>query len=432
MGVIPPYPSRRYAASGRGEGYARVVMNREVQVLIEPAPPELVTLITGRDRSIFAADIERHYQALQATCSSARILVIGASGSIGSAVVKLIAGLKPAALVLVDLNENSLADLVRLLRSGRCQLPEDFATSVVALGTPAFVRFLAVNGPFQVIFNFAALKHVRSERDPFSLMRMVETNALAVEDLAREASHSGSRLFSVSTDKAVFPTSLMGATKRWMERALAEPSNAICNSARFANVAFSGGSLLNAILDRLNQRQPVAAPDNVRRYFMSHTEAAELCLLSGLLGQGAEIFVPMLDPERDSLRLDEAARRILGYKGLEAEPCTSEMEARTSGLLSQENPRRWPCYFSPADTAGEKDHEELLYSDEAVDRSRYKSIAVVASKPLPQGCLTQARAAIHAIAAQEQWSKSDIVEVIRKAVPELRHLELNRSLDSKL
>jgi FlaA1/EpsC-like NDP-sugar epimerase len=404
----------------------------ELQVLIEPVPPELVTLITGRYKSIFAADIERDRKALEAECAAARVLVIGASGSIGSAAVKLIALLKPAALVLVDLNENTLADLVRVLRSGRCALPEDFSTSVVALGTPAFTRFLAASGPFQVIFNFAALKHVRSERDPFSLMRMITTNALAVEDLAHEASHWGSRLFSVSTDKAVFPTSLMGATKRWMERVLAEPSNAICTSARFANVAFSDGSLLNAILDRLSQRQPVAAPDNVRRYFMSHTEAAELCLLAGFFGGRGEIFVPKLDPERDLLRLDEAARRILKYKGFEAEPCTSEMEARTSYLLSQGNPRRWPCYFSPADTAGEKDHEELLYSDEAVDNSRYKSIAVVGSKPLPSGFLAETRRAIEAIAAQDQWSKPDVVEAIRKAVPELRHLDLSRSLDSKL
>jgi FlaA1/EpsC-like NDP-sugar epimerase len=407
-------------------------MDLEVQGTVEPVPPELVTLMTGRDRSIFVADFERHQGALKEACASARILVIGASGSIGSAVVKLLATVRPRALVLVDLNENTLADLVRVLRSGCGELSQDFATSVVAFGSPAFSRFLAVSGPFQIIFNFAALKHVRSERDPYSLMRMINTNALAVEDLTREASRWGSRLFSVSTDKAVFPTSLMGATKRWMERVLSEISTAVCTSARFANVAFSKGSLLNAILDRLDQRQPVAAPDNVRRYFMSHTEAAELCLLAGFFGRCGEIFVPMLDPVRDTLRLDEAARRIVRYKGLEPKPCASEMEARTSDLLSQPNPQCWPCYFSPADTTGEKDHEELLYSDEAVDNSRYHSIAVAKPKPLPAGCLAGARAAIDAIAMRNQWSKPEMVEAIRKAVPELRHLDLDRSLDGKL
>lgn len=401
-------------------------------MLIEPVAPSLVSVITGRDRSMFMTELEAHRSALEEACASARILVIGASGSIGSAVVKLLASLNPAALVLVDLNENMLADLVRMLRAGRCNLPEDFATSVVALGSPGFARFLEASGPFDVVFNFAALKHVRSERDPFSLMRMIETNALAVEDLLHHASRSGSRLFSVSTDKAVFPTSLMGATKRWMERVLAGGAGAICTSARFANVAFSHGSLLNAILDRLSRREPIGAPNNVRRYFISHTEAAELCLLAGFFGHSGEIFVPLLDPKGNSLPLDEAARRILKYKGLEVEPCASEKEAKTSDLLMQQSPRRWPCYFSPADTAGEKDHEELLYPCEAVDSSRYKSIVVVQPEPPPDGSLAVARGAIDAIAAREYWSKRDIVEAIRAAVPELRHVDLARSLDSKL
>jgi FlaA1/EpsC-like NDP-sugar epimerase len=402
------------------------------EVLIEPVPPTLVSQITGRDRSIFLADMEEHRRTLEETCLSARILVIGASGSIGAAVVKLLASFKPAALTLVDLNENSLADLVRLLRAGPYELPGDFATSVAALGTPGFKRLLSAAGPFQAIFNFAALKHVRSERDAFSLMRMIETNVFAVEDLVRAASGWGSRLFSVSSDKAVFPTSLMGASKRWMERALAEPSSAICTSARFANVAFSNGSLLHAILERLDQRQPIAAPDNIRRYFISHTEAAELCLLAALLGRGAEIFVPRLDPARDSLLLDEAVRRVLAFKGLEAKPCASEAEAKSYNFLVQPSPRYWPCYFSPSDTSGEKDHEELLYSDEEMDASRFASITVVRSTALPRGRLAEVRAAVEAVGAQEQWSKLCLVDAVQRAVPELSHLELNRSLDSKL
>jgi FlaA1/EpsC-like NDP-sugar epimerase len=263
-------------------------------------------------------------------------------------------------------------------------------------------------------------------------MRMVETNVLAVEDLVREMTGRGSRLFSVSSDKAVFPSSLMGATKRWMERALAETSEAICTSARFANVAFSNGSLLHASLERLEQRQPVAAPDNIRRYFISHTEAAELCLLAGFLGRNSEIFVPRLDSARDSLLLDEAARRVLAFRGLEPAPCASEAEAKSSKLLAEMSPRRWPCYFSASDTSGEKDHEELLYPDETVDSAHFNAIDVVRSKPLPRGRLAEARKTIEAIAAQDRWSKARIVDAIRQAVPELRHLELNRSLDSKL
>jgi FlaA1/EpsC-like NDP-sugar epimerase len=411
----------------------QVTIERRAEALIEPVPPRLVWQITGRDRSLFDRDMERNRCALREAFSRARILVIGAAGSIGAAVVKLLASLEPAALVLVDMNENSLADLVRALRAGPYRLPDDFATSVVMLGTPGFERFLSAAGPFQIIFNFAALKHVRSERDPYSLMRMLETNVFAVEDLRDNKAARGARLFSVSSDKAVFPSSLMGASKRWMERVLADPSSqAVCTSARFANVAFSNGSLLHAILERLEQRQPVAAPNNVRRYFISHTEAAELCLLSGFLGGNAEIFVPRLDPARDSLLLDEAARRVLAFKGLEAILCTGEAEAKLSPLLAEATPRRWPCVFAPSDTSGEKDHEELLYAGETIDGSRFEAIDVVRSEPAHRARLAQARKAIEAIARQDAWAKGDIVDAIRYAVPELQHLERNRSLDSKL
>jgi FlaA1/EpsC-like NDP-sugar epimerase len=410
----------------------QVTIERGAEVLIEPVPPGLVSQITGRNRSLFHEEMETNRRGLEQACSCARVLVIGAAGSIGSALVKLLALLEPAALILVDMNENSLADLVRALRAGPYRLPQDFATSVAMLGAPGFERFLSAAGPFHVVFNFAALKHVRSERDPFSLMRMIETNVFAVEDLGRSAATRGARLFSVSSDKAVFPSSLMGATKRWMERILAEPSNAICTSARFANVAFSNGSLLHAILERLEQRQPVAAPDNIRRYFISHTEAAELCLLAGFLGRNAEIFVPRLDPTRDSLFLDEAARRVLAFRGLAAVPCASEAAAKSSPLLAQAAPRGWPCIFSPSDTSGEKDHEELLYADEAIDASRFGAINVVRSAPSPRERLAEARQAIETIAGQDRWPKADIVDAIRHAVPELRHLELDRSLDNKL
>src|SRR5215468_1996350 len=183
----------------------QVTIERGAEVLIEPVPPGLVSQITGRNRSLFHADMEKNRRALAQACSCARVLVIGAAGSIGSAVVKLLALLEPAALVLVDMNENSLADLVRALRAGPYRLPQDFVTSVAMFGTPGFERFLRAAGPFQTMFNFAALKHVRSERDPFSLMRMIETNVFAVEDLRRSAA-SGARLFSVSSDKAVFPS----------------------------------------------------------------------------------------------------------------------------------------------------------------------------------------------------------------------------------
>jgi FlaA1/EpsC-like NDP-sugar epimerase len=400
--------------------------------LIEPVSPDLVSCITGRVRSLFVADMHAHRDALSGAAAHARVLVIGAAGSIGSAAVKTLASLRPAALVLVDLNENGLADLVRVLRSGPFDVPHDFATSVVALGTPGFERFLVEAGPFDVILNFAALKHVRSERDAFSLMRMIETNVFAVADLIRSAARPGVRIFSVSSDKAVSPANLMGATKRWMERVLAEPCQAVCTSARFANVAFSNGSLLHAFIERLEKRQPIAAPDNVQRYFISHGEAAELCLLAAFLGGRAEVFVPRLDPARDSLLLDEVARRFLAFHGLEARLCASEDEAKSSPLLADASSCAWPCFFSPSDTSGEKDHEELLYHDESVDTQRFAAVDVVQCRPHPHGVLAAAKAAIADVAARSDWPKDKLVAAVERAVPELQHLELNRSLDSKL
>jgi FlaA1/EpsC-like NDP-sugar epimerase len=400
-------------------------------VLIEPVSPELVSRVTGRTESLFAADMRANAKALADAIAAARILVIGASGSIGSAVVKLLATMQPAGLVLVDLNENTLADLTRSLRSGPLRLPADFSTSAAAFGSPGFRRFLASANPFDVVFNFAALKHVRSERDPYSLMRMIETNVFAVESLLELSARPGQRLFSVSSDKAVWPTSLMGATKRWMERVLAEPSALTCTSARFANVAFSRGSLLHAFLERIEQKQPLAAPDNIKRYFISHTEAAELCLLAAFLGEPGEIFVPKLDPEHDSLSLEEATRRVLAFYDFEALPCASETEAKSFNAELGGSPHRWPCYFSPADTSGEKPYEELFYADEHLDGGRFAAIAVARLQPLPGGLLREARNSVEAIVPAREWSKSRIVDAIRLAVPELRHVERNRSLDAK-
>src|SRR4051812_23612632 len=192
------------------------------ELLIEPVSPTLVSRITGRDRSLFHDDLEQSRNAIEGIVAASRILVIGAAGSIGSALVRYLLRFDPAALTLVDLNENGLADLVRTLRSGPYRVPAKFTTSVVSFGSHGFARFIAVAGPFDVIFNFAALKHVRTERDPFSLARMIETNVFAVDDLLHSITDRNTRLFSVSSDKAVYPQSLMGATKRWMERVLSE------------------------------------------------------------------------------------------------------------------------------------------------------------------------------------------------------------------
>ena len=362
-------------------------------------------------------------------------MVIGAAGSIGSAVVRQLIAYRPAMLSLIDPNENGLVELVREARSGRLALPLDFETHAIELGSLEFAHLLRATGPLDFVLNLAALKHVRSERDPFTLMRMLETNVLGLDAALELLATTGvGKVFSVSSDKAVNPTSLMGASKRWMERVLLAHSARVPScSARFANVAFSAGSLLEGFLFRLEKRQPIAAPRGVRRFFMSESEGAELCLLAAALAATNEIYVPQLSDALHAMTLESIARKVLHHAGLEAVECSSEEEARYSPLLNEAAPTRWPCYFGESDTSGEKEVEELVGSLEAVDRTRYRTIAVVRQSATDNHAgLREARFELERIRGKESWDKSAIVAAVQKAVPEFRHLERGKSLDRKM
>ncbi|MCU0934542.1 MAG: polysaccharide biosynthesis protein [Gammaproteobacteria bacterium] len=399
---------------------------------IEPVDRRLVAAVTGRTKSLLAEDVAHYERDLRERLRDSQVLVIGASGSIGSAFVKLLVRFRPGGLYLVDINENALADLVRDLRSSWHPVPERFATTVAAFGSPAFSRFLEARGPFDSVFNFSALKHVRTERDPFGLMRMIETNVLAVEDLVRGGLPAGSRLFSVSTDKAVRPTNLMGATKRWMERVVASGEGTVGTTARFANVAFSAGSLPRAFLRRIDLGEPLAGPSDVTRYFISHLEAAQLCLLGGLLGASGEVFVPRLDPARDAVSFPEVARRVLQFHGLEPEWHDDEASAKASPALQSRRGGRWPCVFTSSDTSGEKPLEELLYEQEPVDRQRLLAVDVARQQAPDRQTLASARRIVQEVADTRVWDKSRLIEAIATAVPELQYRDLGRSLDEKM
>jgi FlaA1/EpsC-like NDP-sugar epimerase len=396
---------------------------------------QLVSTVIGRSTSLFDADLREHSDEVKRRFSGSRVMVIGAAGSIGSAVVRQLIAYGPAMLSLVDPNENGLVELVREARSGRLAVPPDFETHAIELGTVEFAHLLRATGPLDFVLNLAALKHVRSERDPFTLMRMLETNVLGL-DAALEllATMRVGQVFSVSSDKAVNPTSLMGASKRWMERVLVAHSARVPScSARFANVAFSAGSLLEGFLFRLEKKQPIAAPRGVRRFFMSESESAELCLLAAALAATNEIYVPQLSESLHAVTLESIARKVLHHAGLEAVECSSEEEARYSPLLNEAVPTRWPCYFGESDTSGEKEVEELVGSLEEVDRTRYRTIAVVRQSATDNHAgLREARLELERIRGKEAWDKSAIVAAVQKAVPEFRHLERGRSLDRKM
>jgi FlaA1/EpsC-like NDP-sugar epimerase len=313
-------------------------------------------------------------------------------------------------------------------------VPQGFQTLPLAMGSPEFRAFLRSEKPYDYVLNFAALKHVRSERDPYSLMHMVHTNVVCLRDLLeRIAPQEPKKVFSVSSDKAVNPESAMGATKALMEHLLLAYSDRIpVSSARFANVAFSDGSLLYSFGRRLEKRQPLSAPVDVRRYFISHEEAGQLCLLAGFLGRNRDIFVPKLDPSVHLLTFSEIAELYLESRGLLALPCSSEDEAKRRARELNPSGGEWPCYFFASDTTGEKMEEELFASGETVDWSRFRAIGVVTASA-PDGSKTlDALEALERLRATQAWTKQAILEVLRRVVPELRHEETGRNLDQKM
>lgn len=392
----------------------------------------LLSALLGRKRSLFARDVDANARPLQAAIEGARVLVVGAAGSIGQAFVKQLLPFQPGTLHLVDLNENMLVELVRDLRSSGTILPRDFATFSVDFCGPEFRALATAMGPYDIFLNFSALKHVRAERDPFSLMRMIAVNVLALSDYLDHPTSKGlKRAFSVSTDKSVRPENLMGATKNLMEQALFLQSDRLtANSARFANVAFSAGSLLEGFEYRLQKNQPIAAPSDVQRYFITHAEAGQLCLLGAFLCKTRDVVFPKLNAQDHLMSFEAIARAYLAHHGFEPLVCDSEAEARAR--FENKPAKSWPCVFAPSDTTGEKLAEEFLRPSDKPDLSRFAEAGVVQEDTPDASSLTVFRKAVSDLQKRGVWSKEDLAQLIRAAVPDLVHQELGRNLDQKM
>lgn len=388
---------------------------------------DLLVRVLGRRDTLFAADVMSRWESLRHAIAGSRILIAGAGGSIGAAVVRQLAEICPSALHLVDINENTLVEVVRDLRSSRLQLTMDLRTFSIDFGGEAFARLAAAEGPYDYFLNFSALKHVRAERDPFSLMRMIDVNVRALKDglaCMPDLKHA----FSVSTDKSVRPVNLMGATKNLMEKVLFEPSTRAASTARFANVAFSAGSLLEGFYFRLAKRQPLAVPSDIRRYFISHGEAAHLCLLAAFDANHREAYCPRMDPGQDLKTFPAIAREFLASQGYDMLPCASEDEAKAR----VGEPGTWPVHVAPSDTSGEKEFEEFFAPGESPDWTRYNNVGVVTQAAPQAGAVDGFLATIEAIRRRPRWHREEIVDAIRRAVPEVDHLERHRSLDQKM
>jgi FlaA1/EpsC-like NDP-sugar epimerase len=392
-------------------------------------PASLLADILGRDRSLFAEDLARHHSELMAVVGGSRILVVGAGGSIGAAFVRELARYRPAVLHLVDINENSLVEAIRDLRSGP-DVPEgEIASFSVDFSQPEFTRLHAFHGPYDYFLNFSALKHVRAERDPFSLMRMLDVNVRALWDFLEGAQLK--RAFSVSTDKSVRPANLMGASKHLMEKALFARDGAVATSARFANVAFSAGSLLESFGNRLAKGQPIAATADVRRYFISHEEAGQLCLLAAFLGGCREVFIPRLDAAHDTKTFAEIAEIFLRHSGFATRRCHSEDEARQLAARGDFQ-KGWPCFFHDADTTGEKDEEEFCRRDDVLDTRRFQGLAVVCERVPDRLAVAAFMEGLARLRTEPKWDKQTIVDLIAAFVSDLQHKERHRSLDERM
>ncbi|MRH79162.1 UDP-N-acetylglucosamine 4,6-dehydratase [Spiribacter sp. C176] len=390
--------------------------------------------LIGRDTPLFDEDIAAHEPALTEQVAGSRFLVIGAAGTIGQAVTREIFCRNPAALDVVDISENNLVELVRDLRSSMGYIDGDFRTFALDAGSTAFAALMREPRGYDYVLNLSALKHVRSESDPYSLMRMVEVNIENTLSTARWAQEKGAaKYFCVSTDKAAAPVNMMGASKRIMERFLMRESERLpVSMARFANVAFSDGSLLHGFNQRLAKRQPIAAPNDVRRYFVTDTESGQLCLLSCLLGQNRDILFPKLSERLHLITFADIAVRYLAARGFEAVPCSTEAEARANvePLAAQ---GQWPCYFFASDTTGEKDFEEFYTQDEDIDWQRFASLGVIRNPATYDAArLDHFLNEINRLRAAGTWQKADLVALFFHLLPDFAHKETGRYLDGRM
>ena len=394
---------------------------------------EFLNLI-GRNQALFETDIERLSDQLSEIVQDSRFLVIGGAGSIGQAVTTEIFKRDPRSLHVVDISENNLVELVRTLRSSIGYNSGEFKTFAIDCAGVEFAAMVKEEGPYDYVFNLSALKHVRSEKDPYTLMRMIMVNVFNTLHTVAQARENGAkRYFCVSTDKAANPVNMMGASKRIMEKFLMRESlSQELSMARFANVAFSDGSLLHGFNQRLLKKQPISAPQDVRRYFVTPQESGELCLLTGLLGENRDVFFPKLSESLHLITFSEIASRFLMDKGLEPHLCDSEEEARgkASELIVA---GKWPCYFFDSDTTGEKDFEEFFTGGEDLDLSRFDSIGVIRNAAdFDSEKLLAFEANIKLLRERGTWKKEELRDVFFEVLPGFAHKETGKYLDQRM
>ena len=390
--------------------------------------------VIGRNEELFSTDTESFSKELYDTVTKSKFLVVGGAGSIGKAVTQEIFKREPKVLHVVDISENNMVELVRDLSSSVGYGSGEFKTFAVDCGSIEFEALVKDNGSYDYVFNLSALKHVRSEKDPYTLMRMIMVNVFNTVKTLRLAKEIGAKkYFCVSTDKAASPVNMMGASKRIMEMFMMRESlTQEISMARFANVAFSDGSLLHGFNQRFTKKQPFSAPNDVSRYFVTPKESGELCLLSGLLGGNRDIFFPKLSKKLHLITFSKIVFRYLRERGYKAYECASEDEARDRAEELIAN-KQWPCYFFKSDTTGEKDFEKFFTDKEDLDMERFKTIGVIKNKPdFDEAKLDNFMNGIEALRGKGTWTKDDIVKLYFDLMPEFAHKETGKYLDQRM
>jgi len=393
--------------------------------------------LIGRKQELFINDIARHKEELSEIVRSSSFLVIGGAGSIGQAVVKEIFKRRPRKLHVVDISENNMVELVRDIRSSFGYIVGDFQTFALDIGSWQYDAFIKWDGKYDYVLNLSALKHVRSEKDPFTLMRMIDVNIFNTDKTIQQSIENGTKkYFCVSTDKAANPANMMGASKRIMEMFLMRRSEQInISTARFANVAFSDGSLLHGFNQRILKKQPIVAPNDVKRYFVIPKESGELCLMSCLLGENRDIFFPKLSENLHLISFADIAIKYLEAKGIKPYLCKDEDEARNffQKGRSPSVAEAWPCLFTGSDTTGEKDFEEFFTDKEILDLERFQNLGVIKNAPgYDINKIQYFESEIQKMKANGIWGRSQIVKLFFKIIPDFGYLEKGKYLDGKM
>ncbi|MCR5368529.1 polysaccharide biosynthesis protein [Eubacterium sp.] len=391
--------------------------------------------VTKRPSSMFYPDIESNRDALTKKIQEKSVLVIGGAGSIGSSFIKAILPFKPASLVVVDTNENALTELTRDLRSTKgIFVPEDYVTYPMDFASPVFEKMFRNRRGFNIVGNFSAHKHVRSEKDIYSVEALLKNNVLHAKlllDLLSELPPE--EYFCVSTDKAANPVNIMGASKRIMEDVIFSYSDKFpVKTARFANVAFSNGSLPAGFLSRIQKLQPLSAPSDVRRYFVSPEESGQICLLSCILGENRNIFFPKLE-EAQMMTFDSIGTELLKVHGYEVLECDSDEEAIDKAEDLKNGSNLYPVHYSASDTSGEKPFEEFVTDSETADYDRFSSLGVITGKEIPdKSRVEKLFKELNAAFDKESTTKEEVVAIMKDYLPNFEHIETGKSLDSKM